>query len=140
MKKEKKKLIKKIIFLASEKSRRSTCSFEFSNSIIMDLNHFHHRVQNGQIMNLRENSLNFSQLSQLKDDSKQHGFCSSPTGSVSSDSSTSSSTSQSMKNCMVPDLSDEELAQLSVRQLNLKLQVSLGVPAKCKDTTVSLLC
>uniref|UniRef100_A0AC34RD76 Basic leucine zipper domain-containing protein n=1 Tax=Panagrolaimus sp. JU765 TaxID=591449 RepID=A0AC34RD76_9BILA len=74
-------------------------------------------------MNIRENELNFSQLSPLKDDLQQHGFCSSPTESVSSISSSSSSiTTQSTKNCSLPELSDEELAQLSVRQLNLKLQ------------------
>lgn len=51
--------------------------------------------------------------------------CLSPASSTTSSMSSSSSNKSSMsptKN-IFPDLSDEELAQLSVRQLNLKLQV-----------------
>ena len=70
-------------------------------------------------LNLKGESFNQS-------NSQPSGFCSSPSGSVSPTSSVSSKSSSSspVSKTGLPDLSDEELAQLSVRQLNLKLQVS----------------
>uniref|UniRef100_A0AC34FWZ1 Uncharacterized protein n=1 Tax=Panagrolaimus sp. ES5 TaxID=591445 RepID=A0AC34FWZ1_9BILA len=77
---------------------------------------------------MNQNNNNY-QLCELKSDlyllgsEEENRYNLSPSLSPSSKSSLPSPTIPGQT--IVPDLSDEELAQLSVRQLNMKLQVSI---------------